>query len=590
VTQVAIIDRTEAAESVHADDRVPRWLPHLLRATALGLGALHTFTAVRRQSMNEDGINYLDMGSAITAGDWHTALNAIWSPLYSVILGVVVGLVQPSAWWEFPVVQMTNFVIFAFTLICFEFFWRELTTSYHAGPERLRRWPAAAWLTLGYSLWIWSSLALITLWAVTPDMLVAACVYVASGLLLRVGRRPSSRSLLIALGLVLGLGYLAKAALFPLGLVCLVLVAGVLHGASRTAPRVAWAVLGFGVIAGPIVLSLSVAAGYVTFGDVGRFTYMKHVNRLRYPHWEETIAHVHGTPLHPPRRVLESPPVYEFASPVPGTYPMSFDPGYWTRGLSPRIDPTQQVTAMASNGLFYFDLFVRQQGVFIGAVLLLLAYAARPRDCLGQAALVLWSSAAFALYSLVYVTPRYVAPFVVIFWAGLLACTRLPAAPASRKVAAAGAWILVAAIWINIGAATAEGLGKVLHFSPGLPSDPAAPAVMGATPARPADPQPAIAEGLRQLGLKPGDTVGFVGYSFSAFWARLARVRIVAELEPRHAAQFWSSSGDAQSEVLGAFASAGVVAVVAEPSGDASVPPGWSRIPETQYLVYFLRD
>jgi hypothetical protein len=300
---------------------------------------------------------------------------------------------------------------------------------------------------------------------------------------------------------------------------------------------------------------------------------------------------VNGAPTHEPRRIVGAPPVYEFAEPVGGTYPMSFDPGYWTRGLSPRFDPAQQIRALASNGMFYFELFARQQGGFAAVVLLLAVAAKRPRHARDAAAtaLVLWGISAFALYALVYVSPRYVAPFVVIFWAGLLAGIRLPDTFSYRRLAAASSWVLVAAVWVNIAAANVEGLGKVLHFSPGLPSDPA-PAVGDQLPtATPSRMHPAIAKGLQQHGLERGDTVAFIGYSFSAFWAHLARVRIIAELEPEHAVEFWTAPGTKQQEVLRALAMTGARAVISEPVGRAGIPPGWARIGNTGYLVYFLR-
>ena len=80
---------------------------------------------------------------------------------------------------------------------------------------------------------------------------------------------------------------------------------------------------------------------------------------------------MNGSPEHPPRRVFQNPDVYEFAEPIGGTYPLSFDPGYWTAGLSPRVDVRQQLQAVISNARFYFDLFFRVQGGFVGVLLVL---------------------------------------------------------------------------------------------------------------------------------------------------------------------------------------------------------------------------
>jgi hypothetical protein len=103
------------------------------------------------------------------------------------------------------------------------------------------------------------------------------------------------------------------------------------------------------------------------------------------------------------------------------------------------------------------------------------------------------------------------------------------------------------------------------------------------------DSHPEIADGLQRLGLRQGDRVGFIGESFTAFWARLARVRIVAEIPPQHAREFWSADPDRRSDALGTFADAGAVAVVADTVPEALVARGWQTIGDTGYAVYFLR-
>jgi 4-amino-4-deoxy-L-arabinose transferase-like glycosyltransferase len=560
-----------------------------LRLVALGLGAAHVGVAILRQSMNEDGINYLDAGTAFVQGDWATAVSPIWSPLYAWMLGVVLWVTQPSIPWEFPVVQMANFVIFALALACFEFFWRELARNRRQRLEssaELLALPAPAWTVLGYSLFIWSSLGLVEIWAVTPDMSVAALVYLAAGLVLRTTRSDGTAASLVLLGVVLGLGYLAKAVLLPLGIACIVL-AGMVRAERGRAMRIGLAMASFLVVAAPLIAALSIASGRVTFGDVGRFTYLKHVNGLRYPHWDETIDRVDGAPAHPPRRVFENPDVYEFASPIGGSYPLAFNPSYWTAGLSPRLDLERQLRASLSNGRFYFELFLRTQGAFVAIAALLgvmaLAAGIRPVSVSAEAALVLWAVCAFGIYTMVFVAPRYVAPFVVIFWAGLLAPLRLPASPTSRRLVGAAGVLLAAVVWVNIAALNAEGLGAALNYAIALPTD--ASAVE--------DPRPRagargsaqeIAAGLLGMGVREGDRVGLVGYSFTAYWARLARLRIVAEIAPAHADAFWAAAAGTQAEILRRFADAGASVVVAEPPRTVP-PPGWVEVGSTGYLL-----
>lgn len=567
-------------------------LPQTLRLLTLGIGALHTWVAVTRQSMSEDGINYLDMGEAFLEGDGGTALNTIWSPLYAVIVGAVQRIVQPSIWWEFPVVQMTNFVIFAAALFCFEFFWRQLPVGRGddlRSPATLARLAPRVWLTLGYSLFIWSSLSLITIWAVTPDMLVAALVYLAAGLLLRMRGSETPRRTAAWLGLVLGVAYLAKAAMFPLGLALILVAATVRTRSCRATQMVAWTLVPFALISGPLVVATSAASGYLTFGDVGRFTYMKHVNGLQYPHWEGSLDQVDGAPEHPPRLVSEQPHVYEFAEPIKGTYPLAFDPGYWTRGLSPRLDAGQQLRALVSNVKFYFDLFVRQQGGFVAVVLLLafivLRTGFRGPSFSAEVALAAWALCAFGLYALVYVESRYVAPFVVVFWGGALAWLRLPAGPVYRHLAVASGAVLALLVWLNIAAFNLEGAGALS----GLPSLPVQAASPGRFSGGGHDSHPEIADGLLRLGVKHGDTVGFVGDSFAAYWARLARVRIVAEVPSRDAQDFWDGDPHTRVEVLETMARAGAVALIAAKLDASPNPPGWHSVGEAGYVVHFLR-
>lgn len=562
-----------------------------MRFLTVILGGAHTVAAILSQSMNEDGINYLDMGAVWLRGDWQAAVNGIWSPLYSWILGVVVGLTQPSVWREFPTVQVVNFAIYIAALLCFEFFWTELTRRYrHGAPDRQGTigFGPAIWMTLGYSLFIWSSLNLIEIWSVSPDMTVAACVYVAAGLLLRVENPRNTVLGSALLGAVLGVGYLAKAALFPLGLAALALWAVVCsHENGGRGKRVAVALLAFFVVAGPFLTALSVKNGRVTFSEVSKFTYLKHVNGMNYPYPELSPDRMTGIPEHPPRRILDESPVYEFAAPVGGTYPLAYDPGYWTEGIRPVIGLDRQVLALASNGAFYFDLFVRQQGMFLGALLLLGALSLRglplARFRTPETALVLWSVAAFAMYALVYAIPRYIAPFVLLLWAGLLSGVRLPDTIPSRRMVSAGGIVLVLAVWLNIGALNLEGFTAFAGIS--LDSRAATGQFSDGHSAN----HPAIAEELEAMGLSDGVPVAYIGYSFTAYWARLARLRIVAEVDPKYVDEFWNSSQETRSKVISAFADVAAVAVIAEPLSDGSTPAGWLRLGETGYLLKRLR-
>src|SRR4051795_941770 len=84
---------------------------------ALAIGGAEAWWT--RFTMNPDGVSYLDIGDAYWRGDWHNAINAYWSPLYSWILGFFLKATKPSMYWEYPLVHLANFLIFVAALASF---------------------------------------------------------------------------------------------------------------------------------------------------------------------------------------------------------------------------------------------------------------------------------------------------------------------------------------------------------------------------------------------------------------------------------------------------------------------------------------
>lgn len=391
---------------------------------AIGLGALRAWPAARNHSMNEDGISYLDVADAYLRGDWAAAINGYWSPLYSWLLGIAMYLVNPSPYWEFSLVHIVNFLIYLSALICFDFFWRELREVRQEASARLSNgwlttFPEWAWLALGYALFLWSSLILIKIWAVTPDMCVAAFVYLAAALLIRIRRGLAGWTTFALLGGVLGLGYLAKAAMFPLAFVFLAVALFSARDLRRAAPRALIALSVFLLVAGPYLVTLSLYKERVTFGDSGMLNYARYVNGLPHVHWQGELTG-NSVPRHPTRKIADSPAVYEFATPIAATYPVWYDPSYWYEGIVPQFNLQQQGKALVANAAKYFDLFFRLQGALLTGVFILYMMRGRSRwwglkDGASYWSLLIPALAALAMYALVLVERRYVAPFVVLF-------------------------------------------------------------------------------------------------------------------------------------------------------------------------------
>ncbi|HYY41790.1 MAG TPA: hypothetical protein VE775_03595, partial [Pyrinomonadaceae bacterium] len=147
-----------------------------LIALALGLlqawGRRHT-SADGLLYVGADSIAYLDQGDAWLRGDWATALNAMWSPLYSWLLGLALRICQPSPYQEFTVARLLNFLIYAAALAAFAYCLRALLgirgTHIIFDHELLRAdasadAPTHGWLApqlmllLGYAVFIWTAL------------------------------------------------------------------------------------------------------------------------------------------------------------------------------------------------------------------------------------------------------------------------------------------------------------------------------------------------------------------------------------------------------------------------------------------------
>jgi hypothetical protein len=93
-----------------------------------------------------------------------------------------------------------------------------------------------------------------------------------------------------------------------------------------------------------------------------------------------------------------------------------------------------------------------------------------------------------------------------------------------------------------------------------------------------------------------GSSVANIGDSHESCWARLARIRIVAEIPhniydvsvgtplPTEVDRFWKADDGIKWAVLRALSETGAKITVAR--GAPSVPRGWQQIAGTHYVVY----
>lgn len=566
-------------------DRLVRSLEIGFWLLAVGLGFLHAW-ADRHYLSNADTMSYLDIAEAYLRQDWSTAVNAYWSPLYSWLIALGLLLVRPSPYWKFTILHLVNFAIYLFALGCFAFLIRELVQLNRSLREKLLAeglviLPGWAIGALGYPLFIWSSLYLILIAEESPDLLVASFIYLASALILHIRRQPSRWVPFLFLGITLGLGYLAKSVMLPMALVFLGAAMFSVGSLRRALPRISLAVVLFILLAGPFVISISRAKGRLTFGDTGKLNYLWSINRLPSTHWQGGPGD-YGQPRHPSRKVFNAPPIYEFGYPVGGTYPVWYDPTYWYEGGVSRFDLRQQVRVFGTAVQSYYELFHKwglQYGLLTGLLTLyLMGHRGRLtlRDLAPLWSLIIPASVGIGLYSLVSVQGRYVASFFVLLWLALFSGVRLHNLPGADRLIKSITIILMSImIFTSVASSSREAVLTARSLLGG--EDPTI------------HDQWQVAEGLRAVGMSPGDKVAVIGYPVRAFWAHLADLRIIAELDGDDAGSFWEGNSTLKTQVIQAFAGTGSKAIVAERPPSGVDLTGWRKIGNTDYYVYLLK-
>lgn len=572
--------------------------PHLrlfFWCLAIALGLLQLWA--HRNDVNPDGISYIEMAEAARRSGWHALVNAYWSPLYPALLSIAFRIFHPAIYWEFTVLHVVNFALYLAELFCFEIFVKELLAArrienvwrlqspsasekeQHVAPEQSSERSEQApplpeeilWIW-GYLLFLWASQFWLSLAMTNPDILVAGLVFVATALLLRIYRGEGNWLLFAGLGAVLGLGYFAKAAMFPISFAFLA-SAFLLYGVTRKSfakalARSALATVVLLAIAAPLIVALSKEKHRATFGDSGKIAYAWYVDRATFlAHWQGEPAGT-GTPRHPTRKISTDPPIYEFAQPVAGSYPPWYDPSYWYEGVQPHFAVKGQVWVLFRSANMYFKMFSRSGALYV--VLLALIVAVRKAGKWDWGERQLWlawlpSLATLAMYAVVLVEQRYVSPFGLMLLLWVFSSARISASEGT-----------------NLRKATA--LVVILALAAGTVW-PAARDLRDAIANRPYEPWE-VAVGLHELGVPPGTQAGAIGLGVGNYWAHLAGVRIIAEIPEREQASFLAADAAKKSEALQRFEEVGVKAVVTKNAAVGNSMEGWQKVGQTQYYVW----
>ena len=284
---------------------------------------------------------------------------------------------------------------------------------------------------------------------------------------------------------------------------------------------------GLSRVVAPQIAYVSRLKGSPTFGDVGRLNYLWFVANVPGP-----VSSAFALPARfrrPPRPGRRScrwtasrdphPAVYDIDAPIPGTLPDLVRRG----PLVPRRDG-----AVASDGVSSApSLGTRACTSSCSASCSSVRVAAprRPdrsrvvtsRPCGRRPVLVVPALAALAMYALVLVQSRYVAPFALLLFAGLVPPWATD--DLSRRIRAGLA------------------AGAVVAIPTRRAPDARRRDLLAR---RSAAPRATSSRALAARGVGPGARLGFVGEAYDALWARTARMRFVSVVPSAEADRFWA--------------------------------------------------
>lgn len=555
------------APPAKVSDRLLFW------SAALFIGLLQTWA--HRHDFAPDSISYIELAWAAARSGIAHLVSGYWSPLYPFLLSLEFRFFSPSPPFEFAALHLLNFALFIVMIAGFELFLRELILARRgASPlaaESVDASERAVWLWGGV-FFIWAAEFWLGPSLITPDLCVATLAFLATALLLRIRRGFASWPVFLVLGALLGLSYLAKTAMLFIAPVFLfsAFVLGRRSGLSLRAAvlRTLLATIIFACFALPFIHALSVQKGRLTIGDAGRINYAEYANRATlWIHWQGEPPGT-GTPAHPTRKVFSDPAIFEFATPVPGTYPPWYDPSYWYEGIRPSFDLKNQLWAMFRTANAYLRFFSKSGALWLALAAVWLSW--KKTFCWGGLAAGTWfallpSAASLAMYELVHVEFRFVAPFALLLLLGILAKVSFKQAATPWNVRRLPLIIALAPVLAIVWSA-ARDVTLVVRNAP--------------------DEQWEVAQQLHDFGIAPGTQIATIGTGSGAAWAHLAGARIIAEIPDKELPRFIAADARRKRQIFELVSSLGAATVVTWNPAVANSSEGWRAIPGTRYFIW----
>ncbi|MBI3309004.1 MAG: hypothetical protein HYZ79_06485 [Candidatus Melainabacteria bacterium] len=444
-------------------------------------------------------------------------------------------------------------------------------------------------MIIGYAIFIWGQLP--CTWAPTPDTLYSAWMYLLYFLFLRIQMNNKNKVMFVYLGMVLGLAFLTKPFANIFIIFFLVFIFFIHNDFKQSLIHAGITLLALLLLIGPYILALSNYKGYFTLGETIKVNYLVRVNKIKgLTHWQgecnskTTNCHKIGKPKHPTKKTISNPNTYRFDGVFKNaTLPTWYDPSYWYEGATPYFNFKNHFRAFKNYKVRTKALFTApNEGLFILISFLVFLYSGkRIKLYLINLSnyLYLFIPTAFiiTIIAFCYNTPRYTGPFLPIFWLSLFSAIRLPALnnkDLAKKVKIATFLVLIVLL-IN-------GFTMLEYIYNNQ---------------KPYYPHKEVAQHLKKIGITKGDKVARLESTLKVDWARLAKVKIIAEVDSslpkdhRKAKQskFWKATKDKQTKILRAFKTAGAIVAVSQAAPESATEQRWERINETKFYIYDLR-
>lgn len=565
----------------------PIWLRRLvpvygvvLFAIGLGLARYDSY------QIDGDAVAFMDMASAMVRHNWALAVNGYWNPLYAVVLAIGLKLAHPARMHELQVFYYCNLAIY-----CAAF---AANVYFIAGLLKLRaaKDGAAKHAFSGLALYAFGTATVLvsfqrelSLGKVRSDALLMTLFFLVAGTLLRI--QVERRLVLFpALGLFLGLAYLTKSyAMIPSVLLLGALAVYALLRERRMLVGVALAGVVYAAVAGPYVYGISKQRGYLTTGESARMNYAYFVDGTdRWHEWHTgKLGRATAKWAHHEELIEDQPEVYSFRQHQVGTYPLWFDPSYWTQGLKPKIYPMGHVHRLLRTSALLLRFLLERPEPLVLLLLFWLAGARLPRSWREAApylVLAVWGAVLIGIYMPIDLQDRYL-QFAFLF-------VLYPVAAMLRGgdglCGESNVQMVCVALALVLAGQSVREIA-LIRRTDNVTNQPGGAYDKEIFP---------VAEALRQMdGGRPGYVACFGDQAcvVDFYWARLADLEINTEIAVPNVGDpiaYWNSLKN-QQQVIATVRGTGAVAMVAYSAEATATPAGWQRVAGTNFFVYPLK-